>query len=194
MTTMDLSIQASIEELSRWSGLAQKEIDKATWLAINRSIDGARTEADRNIRERYNIKREDVRKVLTIKSYASQSRLQAIMQAQGKRIPVYAFAARPKEPAWRKPVTVSISKAKGRIGKKAWFVARMKSGHVGVFVRENQSVKPTVRLPIKEVMTISVPEMLKGKEVMKLVQDGTRERFDKEFERLLVVFKKRSFT
>lgn len=189
---MDFSIETNFEELARWSGLAAAEINKACQMALNRAIDGARTEASRAIRERYNIKSADVQKTLVIKSYASVSRLQAIMQAQGNRIPVYAFNARPKEPAWRKPVTVSISKAKGRKGKKTWFVARMKSGHVGVFVRENQG-KPSHRLPIQEVMTISVPEMLQGKEVSKLVADGTAERFDKEFDRLLKVFQKRAF-
>lgn len=188
---MNLSIQSNIDEIARkFSSISKTELDKATYLAINRAIDGAKTETDRAIRARYNIRQPDVQKVLSIKGYASAWKLNATLAAKGNRIPIYAFNPKPAEPVWRKPVSVSIRKGGGRKTSSTWFVARMKSGHVGIFRRKDPHVRPSKRLPIKEVFTISVPEMLQAREVMELVKTNTVARFDKEFERLISVILK----
>jgi hypothetical protein len=54
----------------------------------------------------------------------------------------------------------------------------MKSGHVGVYFR-----KSTKNLPIGESMTLSIPEMLRTKDIKKQIETRASEVFVKAVER-----------
>lgn len=189
----EMSFQSDIDKMLGSSGvfgrLTSDEINRITVIALNKAIDGGVTEADRAIRAEFQIKRDDLRKVMGRPAYATKYQMSARLLIKGHRIPVYYFNPRPSEPGnMRKPVTVSIKKGGGRKGKSTWFVARMKSGHIGVF--ERRGAAP---YPIKEVFTISVPEMLRKRDITAQVHKNTRERFNKEFERLVKVMLKGGF-
>lgn len=54
------------------------------------------------------------------------------------------------------------------------FVARMRSGHIGLFARRG---KP--RLPIDEIYTSAIAQMLDNPEVRERIQEKAAERFEK---------------
>jgi hypothetical protein len=118
------------------------------------------------------------------RAYGIGSVRRATVTVTGHRIPVYRFGARPQLPPTRKTkapsepdparkfkkrkrrkgifkngrprkgVSFRISKGAGATTVKDAFVARMKSGHVGVFKR----MKPGQSLPIAELFGPSIPQ------------------------------------
>ena len=94
-----------------------------------------------------------------------------------------AFKTRPARPTTRPPkagVLVSVRKDKGG-GKriKHGFVARMKSGHVGVFIRKVEGGKRVGRTPVAELKGPSVRGMLRNEAVQKNAHAKAQERADK---------------
>jgi hypothetical protein len=139
---------------------------KAAEKALNDASSQALTETSRIIREEYNIKLKDVRKYLRLQRASFRS-LEAIITGKGKGIPLYAFSARQEGVIANKKgfrytrkanrgqgrfryggaVTVQVKTSGGRKPVSATppaFVARFKSGHLGVYQRAGSA-----RLPLK---------------------------------------------
>jgi len=113
--------------------------------ALNRSAGSARTAMARAIREDMGLKATVVRERIHL-TEARPDRLQAKLAAGLKRIPLIDFGARGPEPSRGKGrgVTAKIGPITRRYPHA--FLARMASGHRGVFSR-----KGTARLPIYEM-------------------------------------------
>ena len=142
-------------------------IDKAEASGLNKLAAQAQTASNKAIREVYNIKAGDVKKSMkripAKASYGGRAaRLFALLLVSGGRLNLYYFGVRPKEPAAQKGIPVKKRKGwptammKRGFGRfkirrdpatgNAPFVARMQSGHQGVFVRTGRiSKKWTVR-------------------------------------------------
>ena len=143
-----------VEELRAALSAAPKRAEWALRTAINGTASHAQTESVRRIGQEWNAKQKDIRKALTV-TKATAARLEASVQAtggRGKRIPLVVFGARQT----RKGVTVKVKRAGGRGLLPGAFIATMKSGHRGVFVRAAKSRKqgtPYRALPIRTVKT-----------------------------------------
>jgi len=110
-------------------------------------------------------------------------RLAGQVRADGAKLPLIAFRTRPASPPARPPkagTLVSVRKDKAGTRIKHGFVARMKSGHEGVFEREVVGGKRVSRLKIIELLGPSVKGMLR-KDVMQngTVLEQAKERADK---------------
>lgn len=120
----------------------------AQFRALNHTAGVGRTLIVRTIREELNVKAADIRgsahrdggvKVVR----ATRSKLRAEIRVSGARIPLIRFGARPQDPAAfagqramaQRGVSWKIERVRGRNRDKQAFVARMPSGHVGVFKR-----------------------------------------------------------
>jgi hypothetical protein len=116
--------------------------------ALNRLSRMVRTEASREIRKDYNLKKSEVDKTMTILP-AAKDRLYVRILARAARIKLYAFGARQNKPA---PATVVVKRGR-RHTLRHTFIAKMKSGHVGVFLRKNKKDvnKKKHGLPIREL-------------------------------------------
>ena len=127
---------------------------KVVTRALNKTARGARTDAVTLIRQELNLKAKDIRSGLSVRR-ATWGKPTATLVAKGKHgVPLIKFGPRPSKPEARKPekgVSVQIKKRGGRPTFKGSFVARMKSGHVGVFTRAR---KGSPRLPIKELFGV----------------------------------------
>jgi hypothetical protein len=116
------------------------------------------------------------------------SNLSGGIQVIGTRMPVMRFHVRPLTPpnqlgvpvAMRTPVYIETKKGSIQYGKPNVFLARMKSGHIGVYKRKipnpggPRKIRPDgqpTQLPITEEYMLSVPEMLAGKEVRKKLDE-----------------------
>lgn len=152
--------------------LDSKELRTATRDSLNRAADRTKTRASSLLRETYEIKKKDLDKAFHVRR-ATRDTLVAIVGARGYPLPVYDFKPRPGDVVRPQPgLGVSVSVKKGsRAVLKGSFVARMKSGHIGVFVRRSSHYMKRVGprggrvKAIKERFVPSVPGMLGFKEV-----------------------------
>jgi len=151
---------------------------KAIVNALNRSVEGARTDAVKKVRERYIIKAKDVRDTIQIKK-ATYDDLTAIVKASGSPVALSKFKITPSSPPKtrrKKPIIARVTRGGGGPIPGA-FVAKMESGHVGVFERVGKA-----RLPIKQLYGPSVPQMLGHESVTEYVEEQAREKVEKRLE------------
>jgi len=161
-------------------------VSKAIVNAINRAAVGARTDAVRKVRDRYFIRAKDVRETIEIEK-ATYSNQAAIIHAKGSPLALSKFKIRPSKPPKKrrkKPVVARVVRGEKGGAIPGAFVARMQSGHIGVFKRAGKA-----RLPIHELYGPSVPQMLGHKSVITFVEERAQERLEErlehEIERLL---------
>lgn len=160
-------------------------VSKAIVNAINRAAEGARTDAVKKIRERYYVKSKDIREIIQI-TKATYENQAAIIRAKGSPLALSKFKIIPSKPPQKrrkKPVIARVVRGEGGPISDA-FVAKMESGHIGVFKRAGES-----RLPIIQLYGPSVPQMLGHKSVTEYVEEKAKERLEErlehEIERLL---------
>jgi hypothetical protein len=169
------------ESLRHIPGAAEKAIARA----LNRAVEGGRTDAIRVVCEEYTIRPIDVRKTIHIVR-AKPGKLEAQIISTGKAIPLAKFNVKPKKPPkqegvkmvnrMRRKVITTVKTGSTHVGrgeKPEWFVQKMASGHIGVFYREGlQSIKQEYRL--------ATPQMLGNSKVLKLIEERAKVRLDKE--------------
>jgi hypothetical protein len=132
-----------------------------------------RTDAYREARKDYTIRAADVRQAFTSRIWGSPPMGQATFS--GRKIPLVRFSPRPAGVTRRRPpggVSVLVKAQRKRIT--GSFVARMKSGHLGIFQRQG-----TDRLPIEEKFGPALAQMLDNPEVNERIRERAAERFDK---------------
>ena len=142
-------------------------VNQAMTSALNKLATKASTAASRAIRDKYAIKAKDLRKRGTHNRRglsiirARRGRDMAIILSTGTALPLINFRVSPKTPEkdlsrkHRKGIRYRVVKAKQVRVRKA-FVARMRSGHIGVFERTSNK-----RLPIRELFGPSIPQMFR---------------------------------
>lgn len=121
--------------------------------ALNRSIISARTVQVRSISKDMGLKQADVRKVMTIGQATAELHV-ASLTAAGARIPLYAFSAKGPMPSRGRGRGVTYRLPGGRGRAEHAFIAKMRSGHIGVFQRRGKG-----RLPIAELHGPSIPKV-----------------------------------
>lgn len=155
---------------------------KAMSSAIQRAAETARTEAARKVREKYYVRHSDV--ISTIKIYRV-SALSANVVSRGHAVSLSKFQVTPTRPQPKRkaPIVVRVKRGEGGPVKHA-FVAKMNSGHIGVFQRAGKR-----RLPVQELYGPPIPQMLGNPSVSEWVEQKAAEkldeRLDHEINRLL---------
>lgn len=160
-----------------YGDLADKLVNQAAVRALNSTATTVRAEAARKIGREYNIKIGAAKSQMTI-TRANRGRVKALITASGRPIPLVEFDARPTGPHSGGPKGRDVSvKIKGqRKLVRAAFIATMKGGHRGVFVRV-ASGKGGARLPIKELFSLSLPAAFSQKQIMDALLSVASERF-----------------
>lgn len=177
-------VRSNLRSARRQLNGMDKLLQQATRSAINRATQRSKTETGRKVREKYVIKQADAVKTITIKQAGGAS-MKAELTSKGRAIPLINFNVTPKTRGKRPPKSIKAGVFRGsrRPVRKA-FVAKMSSGHRGVFEREGRR-----RLPIGELYGPSVPSMIGSDEVMTHVQtvyaDEMEKRLPHELNRLL---------
>lgn len=186
--------------------------EQAATRAINRTLNTTRTEITTRVREDYNVKVSALKGGLKI-TKAKYDHPEGYLNVAGPPgIPLINFRARERISPARIPSTRWTGTSPGKIpeprvgvsgvinrnrGRKTWtgaFVARMRSGHVGVFRRVERS--PAARRPsglgrrfIREQYGPSAARILTGgrytKNIETLVNDTMRKNMRRETRNLL---------
>ncbi len=179
-------------------------MDKAMKAAMSRTVRRLRSESNKAIQEKYDISDAGIRTEKNVRvSYSYQNGVQATVTFSGRKIPLYRFGgASPAVPtqdigAGRKPVMVHGAwtmqyqgvAAKGHEFKDTGptqfmdaFVARMKSGHVGIFERTGGSTSEGSDA-IREIMGSSVAQMVGKPEVAERLTEDAYQMFETELDK-----------
>lgn len=188
MSSVQVKIDESgIKNADRILRLLGTRAPKAIMRAMNRAIQGVKTDASREVRKEYNVRDRDVKETFTAHK-ASPENPSAIASFKGRAIRFGAFSPLPKEPpAWkgvpvarRKPkagVSLRIKKSRREV-MAGTFMARMSTGHIGVFRRgTKEPLEDTV--PIYEPSAPSIPHFIDNEEIKDRLQTAAIARFNK---------------
>jgi hypothetical protein len=118
--------------------------------ALNRAAGSARTAVGREIARDMGLKVGDVRERIKITN-ATPERMTATLYASSKPLPLIDFKATGPEPSRGRGRGVSAVIKGTRQRYPNAFIARMPSGHRGVFARKGKG-----RLPIRELFGVSI--------------------------------------
>lgn len=130
--------------------------------ALNRTAANVKTAMTRIVAQDVGVKQAYVRDRLAIREAVATGKLLAIVYANAKRIPVYAFAPSPSQPPSRGRGTGVSWRSHGRrVRDTQAFIATVgRGGHTGVFKRVGASRKSrgawSKNLPIRELMGPSI--------------------------------------
>lgn len=152
----------------------KRAVMTAASMAGGEAIRYARAEMTRQITARKAFKTGEVRDSLTIIYPSSKEVLVWRLRASNRAMPVFAF---PGVRQTQQGVTVQIKAGQNAAIPHA-FIATMKSGHRGVFIRTSKK-----RLPIRELYTSKIVNVF-GDAVPAVVPLVQR-KFDESFHRLL---------
>ena len=165
--------------------LSEKKIRAAIADAANRAAQGIGTDAKRMIRDRWGLKPAYVMERFKVnKATAGQTHIEATAIFHGKPIPLIDLAPTPSSVTSKRPK--SGIKVKGLSNAKFQhaFIARMESGHIGVFQKITPG-KKRPRLPIGEMFSLSLPQMIYDKkgggEIRETLRKNSGERLETRF-------------
>lgn len=155
--------------------------------ALKRTLTGMRKAGYEEARREYNIRYADVQKAFVSNIWGTPPVAQGTFS--GSRIKLMRFDPRPASiTRKRPPVGVSVLVKDQRKPIRGSFIARMRSGHIGVFQRTGafgrknpKTGKDDWRLEkIDELEGPALAQMLNNPLVSERIQERSRERFDKE--------------
>jgi hypothetical protein len=164
----------------------ESEINKAINRAAKRAADTAKAETVRQLTSEYTLPASEIRGTIFTRNIKGD-KIGAVMDISSSPFSLPKFkGVIPKEamPPAKGPVKVQVKKGGGTTFKQA-FIAKMKSGHIGVYEREGEK-----SFPIDEKFGPSTTGMFKANEtvneaVLKLAGETFEKRVQHELERLL---------
>lgn len=182
-----ISIKYDDSKARRQLAELDKAMRRAVPRALNRAAVSARAEATRAIRgEGYKLRAAVIKDQLGIQRATLQNPV-ARLEARYKAIPLLEYRARQT----RKGVSVDVLRGRRTIS--SVFIAKMPSGHRGVFRRIGRKNRWELRhgkrvrtgLPIKELFGPSVADAFANPKVIQKLREHAMERFDVELRREL---------
>lgn len=184
-------------------------VNKAVKAAMSRTVQKLRGESNKAIQEKYDISDAGIRSEKNVRvRYSYQNGVQATVTFNGRKIPLYRFGgASPAVPTFQTDRWVKVISNNEMIwvhpGVRASghqfrgtspsplshpkrdteaFVARMKSGHVGIFARtEGETSEKSDE--IEELMGSSVAQMVGNQEVTQKLTEGSFRTFETELDK-----------
>lgn len=180
-------IEISAEALERAEKIlanVPKGAERAAANALNRGLSRVKTGAIRRVKQVYAVQAAALSAATNTRiNKASTGNLCGYISFSGAKIPLYKFNVTPKAPGTRQLVTAGVMKGGGAVFESA-FIARMQSGHTGIFEREG---KP--RFPVEEIMGLAAAQMVGNEKIMEPLEEEAQqlvnERLEHEIERLL---------
>lgn len=175
---------------------------KAAARAINRAAEGGRTAAVKKITQEYTITPGRIRQKVEIRPKATADSLLARVYVLGKPLPLSYFKTKPKSVPRKRPSNPLFAKVKQSGGGpiRKVFLAKMDSGHVGVFARsknkrmtKGKNIRKSGKRAGKKIggkrwaliqeYGPSLPQMMGNTTVTKYIEKKAQEVLDKRLER-----------
>lgn len=200
MITVNAADSGALERATKMLGNINGGLEKALRSAASRTTSHLRTQSTKAVRERYAISAANVRANENISvKYSYSGGVQATVTFRGSKIPLAKFTGSSSSPSRRSdrvPVLLSggwklvrpSNPAKGHQLKgtspttfRDAFVAKMASGHVGIFERTGGQTSND-SAEIRELMGSSVPQMLGSDEVQEKLAKSAMEKFEERLD------------
>lgn len=177
-------------------------MERALRSATKRAASFLRTQSTKEIRQRYDITRKNIRTEQNVNvSYRYFNGIEARIAFRGNKIPLWRYGgSSPSKPTVNtektvmaivngnlRPVHPGIAATGHQLVSTApttfsrAFVAQMQSGHIGIFERTGGKTA-TGDAEIKEIMGSSVPQMLGNEEVQESLAEKTAVKMDERLE------------
>ena len=182
-------IEKAVELIQHIPGAARK----AQKRAISRALKGAQKDAWKKIKERYAIGRGAGKSHFTDTMRTRITDTGGVFSSKGRVNDLAYFKTKPTKVPKRRPAKGKYlwsQVVKGQGGSIAHaFLARMKSGHLGVFVRGKHGESMS-SLPIRKLAGPSTPQMLGSPSVSEFIVKGIEQRLDKTMQHEVDAFLK----
>ena len=200
--------QETLERMQKLLAGFPNGVEKASRSAMSRAVSHLRTNSAKAIRERYDISAANILANENVSvRYSFQNGVQAFVTFAGKKIPLYRYGgASPTQPSvdasklvrvmiggqWRTvhpgiPARGHQLKSTSPTQFQSAFVARMESGHVGIFERTG-GMTAKRNNAIRELMGSSVPQMLGSPEVTEKLTGEAMKKFEERLEHEINAF------
>ncbi|MEA5041373.1 MAG: phage tail protein [Oscillibacter ruminantium] len=168
-----------IERVSLILGSVPNGAEKALSSVVRRANTTVRTEAVKGITNTYAISAQNVRAETTInmRTRKVDGGIVGTVSFAGYKLPLYRFNVTPTVPVQRATVKAAVLKENTRTPFEHAFIAKMKSGHTGMFERDT-----TARTPITEFMGPSTAQMAGNSVVLEQVEQAAQETVSKRIE------------
>lgn len=177
---MDLTLNWDSRDIGVWR---DRKVEKAVVRALSKAggdaLRAMKTASSRALRQRKRFKAGRVSKALPIfypQNKQDISQLVWTMQVSGRPVPLIEFPHRQT----KRGVTVSVNAGRSPQLVKGAFIARMKSGHEGIFRRRGEK-----RLPIDEAFSTRISDVFEDSGMVPAVFARTQQVFRSSFDRLL---------
>lgn len=184
MSDLGLKLHISVPSIQSVEQQMLTQKEKAP-VALQRAINSTITQVSKMVakeaKEKYIIKQPEVKKTLKLKKATRRDLTGIVSSSDNKKTRLYGFKVTPKEiitdPA-KKP-EVYLARAKKRVADKEMggsydrskaFVAKMKSGHIGIFERMKGTKTKGGKEKMAELYGMSIPSMIKSQDVAFAIQ------------------------
>ena len=171
--------QETLEQMQKLLAGFPSGVEKASRSAMSRAVSHLRTNSAKAIRERYDISAANVKadENVTVR-YSIQNGVQATVAFAGRKFTLYKHGgASPGMPVSGVPARGHQMKSTSPAVFHGAFVARMSSGHVGIFERTG-GMTSAGKEQIQELMGSSVPQMLGSPAVAEKLSKEAMEKFE----------------
>ena len=170
-----MNINLSSEGLQQASALlsaVKNGFPKAISLAVNRTLEGMKTDAVKETQEKYFAKPSDIRKTLTLKK-TNQGNLVGMMISKGTRKTLADYQLTPKTPRKGSQILQGAVKRGG-----------LKTLRDAFLVRRGGKYKPYVRngsgkWNIQPLISPAIPQIMKNDKTVASLEVKATERFEK---------------
>lgn len=170
MFSVESDIKKAADQLAQ---LSDRFADTAIKNALNRMASMTQAEANRQIRQTYNIKISALNKQMTTIK-ATPANLTATVLTKGRAYPIIGFAGT-AQVATGVQVQIKVNGGPKVIAHA--FIQTMKSGHKGVFLRVGKK-----SLPIDEKFTLSLPHMFASRKIQEAAEQVVTNNFAQRLE------------
>lgn len=160
-----------------------KDAPKVMADSQNRAVAGVRTDGTRLIKKESGIERKKIfDSFRVIKASSKSSSPAARVIVSGKPIALGKYPHKPKRTMGGKTKNgVKINVAGKDIHFRHAFVAKMPSGHIGIFERVRGNKTRSGKELLKEFFGPSIPQLAGRKNIEKVITEQAQERFHKRF-------------
>ncbi len=165
-----------IKEVQAQMVIAKNKAPLAIQRAINSTIKQVSRDVGKEAKQKYIISQPEVRRTLHLKKATKRNLSGVVSSRDDKKPKLYGFKVTPKQVITKQDAKPEFYAARikkrvkeknltGNSERSKAFVARMKSGHIGIFERMKGTKTKGGKEKLAELYGMSIPDMVKSRDV-----------------------------